>query len=122
MEYYHLVPLHGYAYEAVEPLTDETRISREESRLRDLLDIETSTKMLIGAESRYESNTTDIYLKFISYIALSINLKIFFVFIAAINPIDYVYRALNCKIKVLDENDRIAQFILRMTSDSNVSS
>ncbi|CAD5123349.1 DgyrCDS11707 [Dimorphilus gyrociliatus] len=92
-EYFHLVPLTGYSCEAISPLEQKNLLLKEEGRLRDLLDIELSTKVLVGAESRSET----------------------------INPIDYVYKSINCKIKVLDENDRITQFLLKMTKSEGLS-
>jgi len=44
-----------------------------------------------------------------------------FMFVYAIvhtemNPMDYIYRCLRCEIQLLDENETVAQYILRYVS------
>lgn len=34
------------------------------------------------------------------------------------NPLDYVYRCLNCQIRLMDENETEAQYLLRYVSAS----
>ncbi|XP_076464084.1 poly [ADP-ribose] polymerase tankyrase-like isoform X2 [Babylonia areolata] len=83
-EFYHLVPVGGYEYEAIRPIRDK-KVLKEHFRLvADLMDMEVACKILLGSQHKP----------------------------AEMNPYDYIYRSMGCKIQPLSENEPETQYIL----------
>jgi len=87
-EYYHLIPPSGYEFERIPILDDEEKLMEEWKSIETLLELEVAAKMMAGALHR----------------------------INELNPLDYVYRCMGCKIQLMDETDVEAQYILRYVS------
>ncbi|XP_045173685.2 poly [ADP-ribose] polymerase tankyrase-like [Mercenaria mercenaria] len=95
-EYYSLIPQEGYSYDKVEPLVNRSHITAEMRLISNLLDLETASKILLGAQ--YKLNEC--------------------------NPLDYMYQAIGCSITPLREDDVESQYILkyiRSSTDFNSS-
>ncbi len=76
-EYYHLMPKKGFEYVRLSPI-DNDQIHRQElDRVNYTLDLESAERLLLGAQYRKKE----------------------------INPLDYIYRALGCKICPMAEGD-----------------
>lgn len=83
-EYYHLVPIYGFEYETIQPIS-EKKILREHTKLlADLMDLQIANTILLGANLRKPE----------------------------LNPIDYIYSSLGCRIQPMTEDDPQTQFIL----------
>lgn len=83
-EFYHLVPVGGFEYESIRPIRDK-KVLKEHFRLvSDLMDMEVASKILLGSQHR----------------------------IKEMNPLDYIYRSIGCRIQPLNESDNDTQYIL----------
>ncbi|XP_064600796.1 poly [ADP-ribose] polymerase tankyrase-like [Liolophura sinensis] len=91
-QFYQLIPKRDFVYEKIRPLSISD-IHTEMRVVNNLLDYEKASKIILGAEYRKKE----------------------------INPLDYVYRALNCKVRLLKEDDEMTQYILRYISASDSS-
>lgn len=93
-EYYHLLPCKGYAHEKINPISDHKKLIEQSRLLADLLDLECASKILLGAECK----------------------------LSQMNPLDYVYHAIGCKIQLLNEDSAEAQYILKYVYASSKKS
>jgi predicted DNA-binding WGR domain protein len=84
-EYYSIVPLRGYAEEKLPIIDNEIMLKQHEKILYDLMELELSYKILLGAQA---------------------NLK-------TISPVDYLYKSMNCQFEAMNKDDIDSQFILR---------
>jgi predicted DNA-binding WGR domain protein len=84
-EYYTIIPLRGYAEEKLPIIDNEQMLKQQEKNLDDLLELELSYKILLGAQA---------------------NLK-------TISPLDYLYKSMNCQFETMNKDDIDSQFILR---------
>lgn len=84
-EYYSLIPQEGYAYDKVQPLNTKPLIQQQLRLISNLLDLETASKILLGAQHRIKEK----------------------------NPLDYMYEAIGCSIVPLREEDIESQYILK---------
>ncbi|UJR15954.1 hypothetical protein I4U23_002874 [Adineta vaga] len=93
-EYYTIVPLRGYADEKLPVIENENQLKQQEKILDDLVELELSYKILLGAQA---------------------NLR-------TISPLDYLYRSMNCQFEAMNKDDIDSQLILRYiwASASNV--
>jgi len=94
-EYYTIVPLRGYADQKLTIIDDENQLKKQEKILDDLLELELSYKILLGAQA---------------------NLK-------TISPLDYLYKSMNCQFETMNKDDIDSQLILRYiwASASNIA-
>ncbi|BFZ11859.1 hypothetical protein BsWGS_14898 [Bradybaena similaris] len=83
-EYYHLVPISGYESETIQPIAEKKMLREQTKLLADLMDLQIANTVLLGANLRKSE----------------------------INPIDYIYNSLDCRIQPLGEEDPETQFIL----------
>ena len=83
--YYHCIPQRDYVYEKIEPICNKEKYKKELRYLSNLLDIECAEKIVIGAQSKLSS----------------------------MNPLDYIYQAIGCKIQLLNEDCVESQYILK---------
>ncbi|CAG5125123.1 unnamed protein product, partial [Candidula unifasciata] len=83
-EYYHLVPISGYEAETIQPIADKKMLRDHTKLLADLMDLQIANTVLLGANLRKSE----------------------------INPIDYIYNSLDCRVQPLGEEDPETQFIL----------
>ncbi|XP_059138557.1 poly [ADP-ribose] polymerase tankyrase-like isoform X2 [Physella acuta] len=83
-EYYHLIPIYGFEDETIQPIADKKMLRDHTKLLADLMDLEVANNILLGANLRK----------------------------AEMNPMDYIYSSLDCRIQPLLEDDPEAQFIL----------
>jgi hypothetical protein len=84
-EFFHLVPLRETSEESLSPIASSQDLNDKVSLLSKILDIHTTAMILAAAQHN----------------------------IAMVNPFDYIYQSINCKIKSLAEDEREAQCILR---------
>ncbi|XP_061174017.1 poly [ADP-ribose] polymerase tankyrase-like isoform X2 [Saccostrea echinata] len=84
-EYYHLVPMNGYAFDKVSPIMDGDELKEKLEVIHHLLELECASKILMGAQARLKD----------------------------INPLDYVYQAIGCGISLIEEESAEAQYILK---------
>ncbi|XP_064623807.1 poly [ADP-ribose] polymerase tankyrase-like [Lineus longissimus] len=84
-DYYQLVPQHGYVYESIRPIDMDYEIKENKRLIDNLLDLAIASKVICAAQQRVE----------------------------AINPLDYVYRTIECKIQLMLEDDPMTQYILQ---------
>ncbi|KAL4238217.1 hypothetical protein ACF0H5_002929 [Mactra antiquata] len=84
-EYHSLIPQHGYAFERVQPLVQRSQVKIQLRLISNLLDLETASKILLGAQNQISEQ----------------------------NPLDYIYKALGCCITPLREDDVESQYILK---------
>ncbi|CAF3862176.1 unnamed protein product [Adineta steineri] len=84
-EYYTIIPLRGYADEKLPIIDNEGQLKQQEKILDDLLELELSYKILLGAQA---------------------NLK-------TISPLDYLYKSINCQFEAMNKDDIDSQLILR---------
>lgn len=89
-KFYRLVPLYGYSYERMALLSTQNEIEHQMNVIHDLMHIELSGEMLLGAQHRSKE----------------------------INPSDYLYRCLGCQLDLLEENGLEAQLILQYIHNS----
>lgn len=93
-EYYQTIPQFGYAYEKVQPLDNMVDLQMCNQQIENLAELEVTTQMLLGAQFRLNE----------------------------VNPMDYIYRSLNCKIAQMREDEKESQYILQYiynTADEN---
>ncbi|CAL1535690.1 unnamed protein product [Lymnaea stagnalis] len=83
-EYYHLIPIYGFEDETIQPISEKKMLREHTKLLADLMDLQVANNILLGANFRK----------------------------AEINPMDYIYSSLECRIQPLLEEDPEAQFIL----------
>ncbi|KAK3092730.1 hypothetical protein FSP39_006660 [Pinctada imbricata] len=84
-DYYSLVPVENYAYERLPPIDGLEELKSKMRILHDLLDVECASQILLGAQAK----------------------------ISSVNPLDYVYQAMQCRIQPLTEDSVEAQYILK---------
>ncbi|CAF4358739.1 unnamed protein product, partial [Rotaria sp. Silwood2] len=84
-EYYSIIPLRGYTDEKLPIIDNEQILKRQEKIIYDLLELELSYKILLGAQ---------------------VNLK-------NISPLDYLYKSMNCQFEAMNKDDIDSQLILR---------
>lgn len=84
-EYFELIPYHEFSWDKIEPLTNDDQLSNAVQKLTNLMDLELTNRILLGAHLRKKD----------------------------VNPMDYVYRSLECQMQLLDENSTEAQLILQ---------
>ena len=84
-KYYQLIPQLNYEFDRLIPISDDKEYESQLSQLNQLSDYQFAIKLLMGA---YYSQKR-------------------------INPYDYIYNALNCKLQYLKPNDIESQYILR---------
>ena len=85
-EYYYLMPRSGYEFTKLQPLENDYLIAEEEKRVEHMLEFEVAERLLLGAQLRKNE----------------------------INPLDYIYAAMDCSIESIDCDDtEIAPHILR---------
>ncbi|XP_033625691.1 poly [ADP-ribose] polymerase tankyrase-like [Asterias rubens] len=84
-EYFHLIPQENFAHDRMKPLTDIYSLPEHQKNLQKLLELEITNRILLGATNRKEE----------------------------INPLDYIYHALGCKVKLMDKDDVETQLILQ---------
>ncbi|KAK7495846.1 hypothetical protein BaRGS_00012836 [Batillaria attramentaria] len=84
-EYFQLIPQKNFVYESLRPLDQERQFQRQFQLVTNLLDFEVASRMLLGAMHRKDT----------------------------LNPVDYVYQSLRCKLELMKEEDPMAQCILR---------
>jgi len=89
-DYYHLMPKRGFEYTRLEPLDSMQKLNKEFDRVEKTLEFETAERILLGAQFRKNE----------------------------INPLDYIYRAIGCKIVPLNERDLDVSFILQYMYNS----
>ncbi|CAF0785252.1 unnamed protein product [Brachionus calyciflorus] len=90
-EYYELIPQMNFNYEKLRPVSNEKDLEYQTSILNQLIHAQVSCRILMGA--KYSMNNTENTL--------------------IQNPFDYVYKSLNCKLELMNENDLETQYILR---------
>ncbi|GFR67750.1 poly [ADP-ribose] polymerase [Elysia marginata] len=83
-EYYHLVPIYGFEHETIQPISEKKMLREHTKLLADLMDLQVANTILLGANLRKSE----------------------------MNPIDYIYSSLGCRIQPMAENDPQTQFIL----------
>ncbi|XP_022093134.1 poly [ADP-ribose] polymerase 3-like isoform X2 [Acanthaster planci] len=97
-QYLHqLIPYENFSHITVRPVTIQDELEKQRKKLFDLMDLEMLNRILLGAMYRKQE----------------------------IHPLDYIYRALDCKLKLLDKDDEekrhLLQFIHQsMRGDNNV--
>ncbi|GFO49166.1 poly [ADP-ribose] polymerase [Plakobranchus ocellatus] len=83
-EYYHLVPIYGFEYETIQPISEKKMLREHTKLLADLMDLQVANTILLGANLRKSE----------------------------MNPVDYIYSSLDCRIQPMAENDPQTQFVL----------
>ncbi|XP_052057851.1 poly [ADP-ribose] polymerase tankyrase-like isoform X2 [Mytilus californianus] len=83
--YYHCIPQQNYVFDKIQPICDKDSYKTQLKHLSNLLDIECAEKIVIGAQSKMSS----------------------------MNPLDYIYQAVGCKIQLLTEDCAESQYILK---------
>ncbi|XP_022093032.1 tankyrase-like protein [Acanthaster planci] len=97
-QYLHqLIPYENFSHDTVRPVTIRDELEKQRKKLFDLMDLEMLNRILLGAMYRKQE----------------------------IHPLDYIYRALDCKLKLLDKDDEEKRHLLQfihnsMTGDNNV--
>lgn len=84
-EFFHLVPMRGYAFEKIRPITEGNQLKAKLELVHHLMELECASKILLGAQARLKE----------------------------LNPLDYVYQAIGCGISLLDEESAEAQYVLK---------
>ncbi|PIK56119.1 putative poly(ADP-ribose) polymerase pme-5 isoform X2 [Apostichopus japonicus] len=84
-KFYQLIPYSGFAHDKMEPLNTLKLLKEAETDMQNLVDLELANRILLGAQHR----------------------------IKEVNPLDYIYKALGCKIQQLEEDSPEAQIILQ---------
>ncbi|XP_041358942.1 poly [ADP-ribose] polymerase tankyrase-like [Gigantopelta aegis] len=84
-EYFQIIPQKSYAFERILPLDRVNEFKKQMTLVSNLLDFEVASKMLLGAMYRKEE----------------------------INPLDYIYQTMGCKLELLKEDDWESQYILK---------
>ncbi|KAH9523062.1 hypothetical protein Btru_065649 [Bulinus truncatus] len=83
-EYYHLIPIYGFENDTIQPISEKKMLREHTKLLADLMDLQVASNILLGANLRK----------------------------AEINPLDYIYGSLDCRIQPLLEDDSETQLIL----------
>ncbi|XP_029642629.1 poly [ADP-ribose] polymerase tankyrase isoform X2 [Octopus sinensis] len=84
-EYFHLIPLKGYEFEKIRPIYTKSSLKSQMKMVENLLDYELASRILLGAQQRLKE----------------------------INPLDYIYKAVGCHIKLMTETEAETQYILK---------
>lgn len=84
-DYYHCIPQKDFVFEKIAPISNKDSYKKQVRYLSNLLDIECAEKIVIGAQSK----------------------------ISNMNPLDYIYQAIGCKIQLLSEDSAESQYILK---------
>ena len=79
------MPQSGYAYVRLTPISSRDMLKTFFDRINNLIELELASKIMAGATLRKKQ----------------------------INPMDYVYRSLGCHLRLLDEGDTEAQYLLK---------
>uniref|UniRef100_T1IYM8 Poly [ADP-ribose] polymerase n=1 Tax=Strigamia maritima TaxID=126957 RepID=T1IYM8_STRMM len=88
--YYQAIPQFGYAYERVQPLDSINSLQTCCDQVDNLAELEVCSQLLLGAQFR----TTEM------------------------NPLDYIYRAINCKLSLMSEAEMESQYILQYINNT----
>ncbi|KAI8784708.1 poly [ADP-ribose] polymerase tankyrase [Biomphalaria glabrata] len=83
-EYYHLIPIYGFENETIQPISEKKMLREHTKLLANLMDLQVASNILLGANLRQ----------------------------AEINPLDYIYGSLDCRIQPMLEEDPETQLIL----------
>ncbi|XP_071119721.1 poly [ADP-ribose] polymerase tankyrase-like isoform X1 [Haliotis cracherodii] len=89
-EYYQVIPQVGFAYEKIRPLDQLHDLKKQIRLVSNLLDYEVASRMLLGAMYREKE----------------------------VNPLDYVYQSVGCRLQLLSEDVVESQYILRYINNS----
>lgn len=92
-EYFTLLPLHGYALEKIQPMSDFYKLRKHQQLVRSFLHYEFAFELLLAAQWNFERK----------------------------NPFDYVYSAVGTKIQTLEEASEEAQLILQFIHSTSTS-
>ncbi|XP_050400368.1 poly [ADP-ribose] polymerase 1 [Patella vulgata] len=92
-EYFRKTPRTQFAFDKMSPITCISDFNRELSMIRNLLNMERAAKILLGAMYNHKD----------------------------VNPMDYVYKTLGCKMRLLDEDNYMSQYILCCMSSDDKS-
>ncbi|XP_041468095.1 poly [ADP-ribose] polymerase tankyrase-like isoform X1 [Lytechinus variegatus] len=84
-DFYMLVPNDSFTHQSMEPINDANTVETLMQHLADMADLELTGNLMLGAQHR----------------------------VADMNPLDYIYRCLDCEIVPLEEDDVMAQLILQ---------
>ena len=84
----------NYIYEKLKPISNERELDFQQTLLNQLSHAQISCRILMGA--KYAMNKS------------------------LLNPFDYVYKSLNCKLELLDVSNIETQYILRYINPSGV--
>jgi len=84
-EYFHLIPEAGYSYEKVLPIDNMSRLNDKWKNIVTLLELECASRIIAAAQHRCKD----------------------------MNPLDYIYRCLNCQLELMNEEQIEAQYLLR---------
>ncbi|XP_033125958.1 poly [ADP-ribose] polymerase tankyrase-like [Anneissia japonica] len=84
-EFYELIPHINFSYTNTSPLTDDNTLKEAAELIANLLDYEVASKVILAARYRQQD----------------------------VNPLDYVYRTLDCQMQLLDKDSAEAQRVLR---------
>ncbi|XP_033624396.1 poly [ADP-ribose] polymerase tankyrase-like [Asterias rubens] len=99
-EYFELIPNADFAFEKMSPLTNTDELSTHAGRLEILIDLATANMILLGAQYQVKaSGPTSVG--------------------ARINPMDYIYRALGCQIRIMKEDELETQLLLKHINNSS---
>ncbi|XP_038072455.1 poly [ADP-ribose] polymerase tankyrase-like isoform X2 [Patiria miniata] len=93
-EYYCVIPHENFAHDVMRPIVRATEVEEHKNKLYSLLELEMVNRILLGATYRKHE----------------------------INPLDYIYRALDCKVKLMDKDDEETQHILQYIHQSSARS
>lgn len=95
-EFYDLIPQMNYNHEKLKPISNERELNVQMRLLNQLSNAHIACRILMGAKQAYISR--------------------------GINPFEYVYAALDCRLELLDPSSLEAQYILRYTSPATIES
>lgn len=84
-DYYTIIPLRGYAEEKLPIIGNEQILKQQGQTLDDILELELSYKLLLGAQANLNK----------------------------ISPLDYLYRSINCQFEAMNKDNIDSQLILR---------
>ncbi|KAL9986739.1 hypothetical protein ACROYT_G000926 [Oculina patagonica] len=88
--YYMMVPVAQYTYERIQPLNEARKIEQHLTALYNLTELAEASKILLGAQHRSKE----------------------------INPLDYVYKSLGCRVELLDPDSDECQLLLEYIHNS----
>lgn len=92
-EFYELIPQMNYNYEKLKPIANEAELDAQICALNQLSNAQLAVRILMGARS----------------------------LLSTMNPFDYVYRAVGCRLEAMNESDVEAQYILKYCSSAEES-